>query len=174
MLALLHHQQSQLSTLHGLAYVAVATIAVFELLMIERRSKKSQVSVASSGNALMLAARESDVERLQQLVGEGMPIDQRDKELVTPLMMACLHGNLDTVLNCIELGADVNAINKHGRSALFFVVYNENHPEDIVPIGQLLLDAGADTSIVDQQKVTALSHAEGEGQLQLLELLKQA
>ena len=51
-------------------------------------------------------------------------IDERDEGGNTDLMRAALNGQNDTVKALLLSGADVNAQNREGRTALMFAVIN--------------------------------------------------
>jgi uncharacterized protein len=120
----------------------------------------------------------------------------------TPLMIAAAEGHAETVSALTEAGADVNATNALGRTALMFAssygflaIVNDllGHRADpnIVPrdstgwtalIGaahnghieviRALLDHGADVSIKDKQGKTALAWAEAQGKVELAQALR--
>ncbi|KAF6212822.1 hypothetical protein GE061_010531 [Apolygus lucorum] len=73
---------------------------------------------------------------------------------VTPLMMASVRGLKKVVLALLEKGADVNAVDKRGISALqmasYFALFN---PPEVV---QALIAKGADVNAVGPSRVTAL------------------
>merc|ERR1712107_173166 len=84
----------------------------------------SQSSVATSKMAdelvddMLYAARANDMEELQTAIDAGAPIDCRDPNDTTPLMMAAANGHLDIMTKLLESAADVNAVNGSKNSAL--------------------------------------------------------
>jgi len=120
----------------------------------------------------------------------------------TPLMIAAAEGHAETVSALTEAGADVNATNALGRTALMFAcsygfldivtdLLGHRADPNIVPkdstgwtalIGaahnghieviRALLDHGADVSIKDKQGKTALAWAEAQGHTQLAQVLR--
>ena len=50
-------------------------------------------------------------------------MDERDTHQNTPLHHACLAGNLPVVEGLLSYGADVNAVNLHGKSCLQFGIF---------------------------------------------------
>ena len=120
----------------------------------------------------------------------------------TPLMIAAAEGHAETVSALLESGADVNATNALGRTALMFAssygflaIVNDllGHRADpnIVPrdstgwtaliaaahnghmeVIRALLDHGADASIKDKQGKTALAWAEAQGKVELAQALR--
>lgn len=55
---------------------------------------------------------------LGDLLGRGYPVDARDNDGNTPLMLAARHGKVKTVAVLLERGANANLINSAGTSAL--------------------------------------------------------
>ena len=73
----------------------------------------------------------------------------------SPLIVACMRGEYDAVINLLDKGANVDAIDSIGRSALMWAsIYC--HP-DIV---KELLKRGADTEIRDSESNTAADWAD--------------
>jgi ankyrin repeat protein len=76
----------------------------------------------------------------------------------TPLMSAASTGSMRVVNLLLGVGAEVNATNSGGRSAVFYAA-SKGH----APVLQLLLDAGADVSVRDSVGATPLHRAAGAG-----------
>jgi len=130
--------------------------------------------------------------------------DSASGEGWTPLMIAAAEGHAETVSALVDGGADVNATNRLGRTALMFassygfaaIVQNLlGHRADpnIVPkdstgwtaliaaahnghgeVVTLLLGHGADASIRDKQGKTALAWAEAQGHSEMAQALRDA
>ena len=128
--------------------------------------------------------------------------DSASGEGWTPLMIAAAEGHAETVSALVDGGADVNATNRLGRTALMFassygfaaIVQNLlGHRADpnIVPkdstgwtaliaaahnghgeVVRLLLGHGADASIRDKQGKTALAWAEAQGYSEMAQALR--
>jgi ankyrin repeat protein len=85
------------------------------------------------------------------------------------LMLAARDGKTDTVKALIEAGADVNAKDRQGKTAL--VVASEKGHLDSVKI---LLDNGADVNAKTKDGCTALMFAENIGHREVVRILKEA
>lgn len=79
----------------------------------------------------------------------------------TPLMMAAFAGKLEIVLNLLKSGAQVNAQDSYGQTALVYAILaDKNWPhkpldENRKKIVALLLEYGADTDITDNNGLDA-------------------
>lgn len=95
---------------------------------------------------LHIASRYGHYEAARRLLSAGAEVDARSQWLVTPLMSAvATTDDTDAVVaELVRRGADVNAVNNHGTSALNFAsVFNR------VAVIQLLVDAGANINHCD-------------------------
>ena len=89
-----------------------------------------------------------------------------DKQKLTSLVAAAELGHIRCIEKLLKAGADVNAVDGNGYSAL--IQATENNFNDIVSI---LLQAGADVNMVDNYGDTALIHAAENGYDECLKLL---
>ena len=62
--------------------------------------------------------RNGDVGKLRNALNKGASVNGQDEKGNTPLMLAAVYGNADSVRLLIERGADVNATNMFGATAL--------------------------------------------------------
>jgi ankyrin repeat protein len=94
------------------------------------------------------------------LDGGALPvIDVRDAEGHTPLRLAVEKQHLDVVLCLVKRGADVNVVNKKGRTVLHLAMYDGN-----VAIIKALFEAeNVDPTIKDGKGLTAWDVAERRG-----------
>jgi ankyrin repeat protein len=116
----------------------------------------------------LLAAMAGDVTAMRLLLAAGANPALATNQGTTPLMMAAgltaiqgvdrvpASGALEAVKLCLELGADVNATNGAGETAIHGAVYRGSNA-----IVQLLADHGANVNAVDKMGRTPLSIAEG-------------
>jgi uncharacterized protein len=106
-------------------------------------------------------AREGRTEELLEFFDHGLPIDVRDQEGNTALMLAAYHGRTETVRALIGRGADVDLRNARDQSPVAGALFKG---EDAVVAA--LVAAGAD---LDAGTPSARATAEMFGRTALLE-----
>lgn len=90
----------------------------------------------------------------------------------TSLIPASERGHVDYVRRVLRTGIDIDHVNRLGWTALLEAVILGDGGKDHQEIVRLLLAAGADPSIEDEDGVTALEHARARGQVALARLLQ--
>ena len=75
-----------------------------------------------------MAAAYNQVEIIEYLLQKGARIDPKDKDNFTPLLMAACEGNADAVRMLLDNNADMYAIDKEDKSALYWAAA-QNHVE---------------------------------------------
>jgi len=93
--------------------------------------------------------------RLCRYCGRDLPVVPAKDE---DLLEAALRGDVDAMSDCIDRGADIDARNNHGATALLMAA-GQNRLDMV----QLLVDRGADASIRNFAGKTALDLARSEG-----------
>ena len=73
----------------------------------------------------------------------------RDENQMTPLHWATIGNDKSTVTKLLVQNADVNAVDRFGRTALHFAKGSNSSP-----IAEVLLSFGADESVTDSNKLT--------------------
>ena len=86
---------------------------------------------------------------------------------ITPLHYACYHGSINCVELLLDLGADVNAVDKDGKSVLTYAVYSGD-----MRIVKKLLIYGADKTIKDADGNNPYNYAYEMNKRQIVHLLK--
>jgi ankyrin repeat protein len=90
--------------------------------------------------ALHWAAFRDDLEMVKWLLAAGANVKATTREgAITPLFMACTNGNAATIEAMLKAGADANAVNGNGTTALMTAAASGS-----VDAVKLLLDRGAD------------------------------
>lgn len=105
-------------------------------------------------------ARQGRASELVEFVQRGLPVDVRDADGNTLLMLAAYHGQLQAVRALIALGADVDLRNARDQSPIAGAIFKG---EDEVVVE--LRDAGAD---LDAGSPSARATAELFGKTALL------
>lgn len=105
-------------------------------------------------------ARQGRTEELIEFFDHGVPVDARDSDGNTALMLAAYHGQLATVGALIERGADLDLPNDRGQAPIAGAIFKG---EDEVVVA--LRNAGAD---LDAGVPTARATAELFGRSHLL------
>ena len=136
-------------------------------------SQRFRVSIVGA-TPFLLAAMDANVAVMDALVAAGADTRLATDEGTTPLMVASGLGRvpaetrvtepdtLDAVQFVLDLGADVDATNAVGRSAL----HGAAHIRSDAAV-QLLVDHGATVQVADQRGITPLMIAEGGGHILL-------
>jgi ankyrin repeat protein len=124
---------------------------------VEKAPKRGMRAAIPGGRtALHYAARDGHLSTVQVLLEAGAVLEDRDPNGITPLLYAASNDRVEVARLLIARGADVNAIDWYGRSALWCAieVRNRDTPQPAMGPGsdregnfalaQLLLEKGAD------------------------------
>jgi uncharacterized protein len=140
--------------------------------VLERVHNDGDPSLAEGATPLMRAAKDADVTVMRVLIDRGADVDARAKTEKTALMFAAsrlggFRGTpnrgseaqaLEAVALCLDRGADVNAADDGGQTALHAAVATA---ED--GLVRLLVTRGADLQLKDSRGRTPLDVAKGVG-----------
>ena len=130
---------------------------------------KGHLGNIAGATAFLIASRANDVDVMRELLAHGADPMLPNRAGTTPLMMAAGVGHepgitrsteadaLEAVYLCVELGADVNAVNERGDTALHGAAWRER-ADSIV---QFLVDRGAELDVKNNREWTPLVIAEG-------------
>lgn len=97
-----------------------------------------------------------DPESIDVLVDAGADIEATDNRSMTPLMHAAQTGSSANIMRMIEHNADLDAQNNEGMTALAIAA---SRPQVSFRKVNILVDAGADPTIADNNGMTPLDHA---------------
>ena len=114
-------------------------------------SASAREHLPSPAKAVHMAARYGRTDSINQLAAQGVDVNVRDLDLVTPLMRAARYGHTQTVMSLIEQRADINAQDSLGATALIFAARHGR-----LSVVHALCDAGCDVNLVDERGSTAL------------------
>jgi ankyrin repeat protein len=109
---------------------------------------------AQDANLFELAGNCRPLE-LQDAIGRGADLNAREMDEVTLLMAAVYHKCAEAASLLIKAGADLNAQDVFGHSALMWAAMYGEAPDIITA----LLDAGADAKVKDEKGKTAFDYA---------------
>lgn len=84
-------------------------------------------------------ARQGRTRPLGEMIDAGVPVDVRNPRQDTLLIVAAYAEHLETVADLIARGADLDAVNANGQTAVSCAVFRRNET-----LLRMLLDAGAD------------------------------
>ncbi len=132
-----------------------------------KREQEAKARAREATRSLFRAVYELDFERAEAALRAGADVNaKRGKYGITPLHSAagctwdrdeCYH--LASLL--LSHGAHVNAKDKDGETPLFFAVYFSDWGKNDTSMVELLLRAGADANVKNNNGVTILEQAKG-------------
>ena len=120
----------------------------------------------------LYAGAEGRLEILKMTVAAGADLKSVNRYGGTALIPAAHHGHVETVRYLLTTGVDIDHVNRLGWTALIEAVILGDGGPVYRSIVRLLLDAGADASIADNDGVTPLEHARSRGQKEIAEMLQ--
>jgi ankyrin repeat protein len=111
------------------------------------------------------AIRRGDLAALKSHLREGAPVNVQTSEGTTPLMLAALYGTADTVRLLTEHGADPNAVDKNGASALLLAAGDLEKVRSLVERGA---NVNARSALGNTPLIAAAAHSDN---LEVVKLL---
>ncbi|CAM9577804.1 unnamed protein product [Pylaiella littoralis] len=127
-------------------------------LTLQFASESDMAAMAAPGVRLITAASDGDKKGVKKWLDQGVDVDSRDWDNLTPLIAASSQGHLDVVKVLLQRGADVNSKDKDNITALMEASIMDHR--DVV---KHLLKEGAEVDAKTTTGVTALWLAAGEG-----------
>lgn len=118
---------------------------------------------------LRSAAQDGSKVEIGLWLSRGIPVNARDANGRTALMITAMNGHSDATKFLLERGADINAQDGNGRTALILAVIG-GHDDTV----KLLLSWRADINVVDAAGRTALAEARGRNNQKIVRLLEGA
>lgn len=151
--------------------------AVYDSVHETLSQKRSRFPCPGDSTGLTKAVLSKQIENVKSLLDQGIKPDQRDKNCYTPLIWAASNGDYEIVKLLLDSGADINAFNRDGHTALTFtvlnigLVLNEGRHIDVI---ELLIERGADINWKSKMEGTPLKIAEDFDLKEVGEILKKA
>ncbi len=106
---------------------------------------------------LIEVVRQNDLELLQYLIERSVDLNaQESEDGLTPLMVAIEEGNSEIANVLIQNGANLDAQNDYGDTALTLAVEQSHQLKKIVPLIKLLIEKNADINLQNNEGKTAL------------------
>lgn len=122
----------------------------------------------------LYAGAEGRLEILKMTIAAGADLKAVNRYGGTALIPAAHHGYVEVVRYLLTTKTDIDYVNFLGWTALLEAVILGDGGPIYQEIVDLLLKAGAETSIGDKEGVTALDHARSRGQTEIARLLEKA
>jgi ankyrin repeat protein len=121
-------------------------------------------------NAFALAAKHGEIAKVRKLLEEGVNVDAVDSRFhATALMWAAHEGHADIVQLLLDNGADIDARQELGRTALWY-----SAQQDRLGAARLLVAAGADIGLAANDGTTPHDIAVERGHRDVVDLLANA
>ena len=127
-----------------------------------------------SDSPFLFAGAEGRLEILRLTLAHGADLKSTNRFGGTALIPACEKGHVGNVRALLKTAIELNHVNNLGWTALMETVLKKGRGPVHTEITRLLLAAGADPNIADQQGITPLAHAERAGNHEIAALLKAA
>ena len=111
------------------------------------------------------AAKNGNIERIKELLSEGIDVNTKDTHGWTALILSCVFSNkkssIETVKLLLEYGADINIQDNKGWTSLMYASRHSNEVSNIETV-KLLLEYDANVNIQNKKGLTALMYSSGE------------
>ncbi len=119
---------------------------------------------------LINAAKESDIEKIKELIKQDIDINTCDSRGYTAMLWAAQKGNIDIVNLLIKNGANIEAKHEASRGYTPLIVAAINNH---IEVAKMLIEHGANINSKNNNGNTALSVANEKGHTEIVELLEQ-
>ncbi|XP_005089620.1 ankyrin repeat and KH domain-containing protein mask isoform X2 [Aplysia californica] len=136
-----------------------------------RRRRTKMVSEKKIADDEFMAAAIGDVEWLKQSLRDAGPDINFDKNGLTAIHLAAIHGRLECLKVCIEkFKIDINLPSSTGWRAVHLCISNQTGKRSLQCLAYLL-EKSADHSLANDDGITPVHQAASEGHVQCLKML---
>lgn len=122
----------------------------------------------------LYAGAEGRLEILRMTLTHGADLTSVNRYGGTALIPAAHHGHIKTVRELLKTGIDIDHINYLGWTALLEAVILGDGGPTYIEIVRLLIEAGANVNISDENNVTPLVHAMNRNYSEIADMLQTA
>jgi ankyrin repeat protein len=122
----------------------------------------------------LYAGAEGRLEILRMTLEHGADLSSVNRYGGTALIPAAHHGHVETVRELLNTKIDIDHVNFLGWTALLETVILGDGGPIYIEITRLLINAGADSNITDNNNVSPLAHAKSRGFDQIANLIESA
>ena len=116
---------------------------------------------------LIYGGRAGDLDEIRDSLAAGAPVDGRDANGTTALMMAAANGHVEAMQVLLSAGADINATNERANTSMHWAVFTGQEEA----VKTLLAAGGCDVFVKNEQGLTAAMDAERAGKGELVVLI---
>jgi ankyrin repeat protein len=157
-------------------YFPLVIVFLFLFTSFATSSKAKGSPCPGDSTGLVKAVIDRQIDKVKSLLNQGIRPDQRDVNCYTPLIWAGSQGDYEIVRLLLDKGADINAFNRDGHTALTSAVLNlalgefKGRHIDVI---KLLIERGAN---INWKSIdgTALKIAENFNLKEVSDILKKA
>ena len=132
-------------------------------------AKKEILSTPKPTDKRIFDAERGDDKLIEKLIREGVDVNQKDKDGITPLHSAVANERRTTrpIIALLKAGADINAQDSLGSTPLLYSLYSFGNSD----YSRLLIEYKADVNIARNNGTTPLHEAAGQTNTDILKLL---
>jgi len=120
----------------------------------------------------LYAGAEGRLEILRMTLAHGADLSSVNRYGGTALIPAAHHGHVETVRELLKTEIDIDHVNNLGWTALLEAIILGDGGPTYVEIVRLLIEAGADENISDENNVTPLAHAKSRSYTEIVDMLR--
>jgi ankyrin repeat protein len=125
-------------------------------------------------SAYLIATSEGYLELLQRTLAAGADVHSTDSYNGTGLIRAADRGHVAIIAELLKTDIRVDHVNRLGWTALLEAIILGGGSPRHTEVVRLLVEAGADVNLADGDGVSPLTHAQGRGYGEMVEILEAA